>query len=435
MKKTKKNIKTDLSRKSKIFLWIKSTFWNPAAGLFLLVLILGISLRFYQIENIFTYGWDQARDAYQVNSLLQGKLLLEGPKTGIGNFHLGPLYFYLLAPYFLLANLDPIASQYLNITLNIVAFFVMFIVTKKLFSTRLAFLILCMYAVNGYVIIANRIPWNVSLMPAVSFLIYYFTYKTFREKSYKWSALLMTACGLFFHVHFTAVVFPIMIGILWLANKDKMKILRLLVTTLPFYLIWFVPTVIEYFMTDHSQYFLLRDFFKYYFVGFHLQFVLHRLPDVLIQFRTLLLLPGLMVYPLLLALGACYFFTSRKLYIKIIFAWLFATTFIFSIYGGPISDYYFFFTMPVIFYSFLLLLEVFYGLSKKTAIAFLIIYLSFYGYTNMQQILPLFEKHDGLSKQRIEVKSQIGKGEVLQFNEGDIKSYLYFFYTKKLDQL
>lgn len=399
---------------------------------FILIVTIGIIIRFYQIEQNFSYGWDQSRDAYQVSSLLNGKFLLEGPKTGIGNFNLGPLYFYLLAPFFFFTHFDPIASQYLNLVLNASAFIAIFYVTKKLFSVPAAFLVIGMYMVNTYVINSNKIPWNVSLVPLLSFFIFYFIYKTFKEKKYKWSALLMTSCGIFFHTHFTAVVFPLMICALWLVSNDRLKLLYLLITSLPFYIIWFIPTIIDYFVTQHSQYYLVSDFFKYYFVGFHLQFIIYRLPDVLIQFKTLLSLPAVAGYFMLFCLGVIYFFTTinKKLYIKIIFAWLLSTLFVFGIYGGPISDYYFFFTLPVIFYTFTIFTQEFFRLSKSVSIIMLITFLLYYGFVNLKN--DFTTSTSGLSNQKASVKLQIKEGKTIPFNEGDINSYLYLLYTGKL---
>ncbi|HEX8932479.1 MAG TPA: glycosyltransferase family 39 protein [Patescibacteria group bacterium] len=394
------------------------------------IIIIGLFIRFHDIVNIFPFGWDQARDSFAVVSLVKGQQLLEGPKTGIGNFHLGPLYFFLLAPFFLLTGFDPIALQYLNITINLLTLIIIFYTTKKLFSTNSALMILGMYALNAYVINMNRIPWNVTLVPALSFLIFYFTYQTFKTKQFKPTAILMTCCGIFFHAHFTAVVFPIMLGLLWLVNNHKLKMLWLFLQTLPFYLVWFVPTFIDFFITKQSHYYLTRDFLKYYFVGFHLQFFLYRLPSVLIQYFTLLSLPLVAGYLLLVVLGIGYFFTKEKLMIKIIFAWLLATFFIFGIYGGPISDYYLFFTLPAVYYTFVIIVREIFKLPRVIALVIVGIFLTYYAYVNL--INDFQQANGGYTKQRDFARERARVSNPINFNEGDIESYLYFLYTKQL---
>ena len=77
------------------------------------IVLIGMYLRFYKIEYIQSFGWDQGRDAWLVRDIINGKIVLNGPRTGIGHFHLGPLWYYLLVPFYLLTNLDPVGAIYL----------------------------------------------------------------------------------------------------------------------------------------------------------------------------------------------------------------------------------------------------------------------------------------------------------------------------------
>lgn len=68
------------------------------------MICVGIYLRFWQFEHAISFGWDQGRDAFAVRDLLHGKFLLKGPRTGVGDFYLGPAYYYLLAPFYLISH-------------------------------------------------------------------------------------------------------------------------------------------------------------------------------------------------------------------------------------------------------------------------------------------------------------------------------------------
>ncbi|MCR4260991.1 MAG: hypothetical protein NUV69_00810 [Candidatus Curtissbacteria bacterium] len=65
--------------------------------LLIAIIAIGIYLRFYNYENEFRFGWDQSRDAWIVRDILEGQPVLKGPRVGVGDFYLGPAYFYLLA--------------------------------------------------------------------------------------------------------------------------------------------------------------------------------------------------------------------------------------------------------------------------------------------------------------------------------------------------
>ena len=76
------------------------------------LLLIGLYLRFWNIENSFQFGWDQARDAWKVRDILTGTLVLNGPRTGIGHFHLGPIWYYYLAPFYFLT---PVSYTHLDV--------------------------------------------------------------------------------------------------------------------------------------------------------------------------------------------------------------------------------------------------------------------------------------------------------------------------------
>lgn len=78
-----------------------------------LVAILTVFLRFYNLEKRFYFEWDQERDAYVVYDLLvHHKPTLIGPSQASEQygFFLGPWYYYILTPFYVLTGLDPIGA-------------------------------------------------------------------------------------------------------------------------------------------------------------------------------------------------------------------------------------------------------------------------------------------------------------------------------------
>ena len=197
---------------NKLFYLTSSKAWM----FFILILIIGLFLRFYRIEEVVSFGWDQGRDAFVVRDILQGNYTLIGPRTGIGHFHLGPVYYYLLAPFYYITNLDPMASNYFNIVANIINFTILFVVSKKLFNNNAALLITLIYATNQY-LMGSRIPWNVTLMPSVSALIFYSIVNVYENK-YVWTFVAWTLSGFFFNLHFAVAVNNIYWTVLFIQN-------------------------------------------------------------------------------------------------------------------------------------------------------------------------------------------------------------------------
>ena len=81
--------------------------------LIFLVVALGAFLRLYHIE-LFGFANDQARDANIAQGILKSDFPLEGPQFSVDTTgdrgHLGPIYYYLIAPVYFIFNGDPIGN-------------------------------------------------------------------------------------------------------------------------------------------------------------------------------------------------------------------------------------------------------------------------------------------------------------------------------------
>lgn len=73
------------------------------------ILIIGAFLRLYKIDGYMTFLGDEGRDVIIVRNLLvNADPILIGPGTSVGGMYLGPLYYYFMAPFLLLANFSPV---------------------------------------------------------------------------------------------------------------------------------------------------------------------------------------------------------------------------------------------------------------------------------------------------------------------------------------
>ncbi len=257
---------------------------------FVIILIIGLYLRFNHIGEVIAFNWDQGRDAWEIRNIIQGKLTLIGPKTGIGEFHLGPIYYYLLVPFYYAANLDPMASNYFNILANIVNFIIIFAVTKKIFNNYAALFVTLLYATSTYLTVINRIPWNVTLMPGVAALIFFSIINVYREK-YRWVFAAWILSGFYFNLHFTAIFLPLIVGTSFIFVKKKKLVIKYSLLSLPLYFIWFIPNILYELQNSNTDYYRMRDFLQNYYIGFHLRFMLHRLPDSLLEFGAIINYP------------------------------------------------------------------------------------------------------------------------------------------------
>ena len=73
----------------------------------IVILLFALSIRFLYFPDNIYFGYDQARDAFVVQELLEGNLRLVGPTTLIDGLFHGPLYYYIFAPFHFLSGGNP----------------------------------------------------------------------------------------------------------------------------------------------------------------------------------------------------------------------------------------------------------------------------------------------------------------------------------------
>jgi hypothetical protein len=122
---------------------------NNTSIFILLIFLISFCIRVIPIfYNAISFHYDMSRDAFAVREILEGNLKIQGPPTSTpGLFH-GVFYYYLLAPFYLIANGDPkIAAVFMAILNSLVVFPVM-LLTKEIFkSTKLMILAGFLYAI------------------------------------------------------------------------------------------------------------------------------------------------------------------------------------------------------------------------------------------------------------------------------------------------
>lgn len=407
-------------------------FKNRFVLIFLGILTAGMFLRFYRIGETQNFGWDQARDAWRVRDIIVKHIwVLNGPRTGVGHFELGPLWFYLLVPFYWLTGLDPMGANYLNIIVNIFNFVAIFWVTKKIYDNYAASFVTLIYATSRYLFEINRVSWNVSPVPGVAALIFYGIYQVVLKKNYRFVPVVAFLTGLFFHLHFAIVFLPFIIILSFVFAHDKIKVIKYGLLSLPLFLIWFIPTVLYDLQTKGSNLNTFNSFLKYYFIpGFHLRFFIYRLHDAFIQFQMILSLPNIKVLEYIIP--AVFFVLvifekdkKQRLLGYLISLWFLVPAVGYTFYAGSTSEYYMLLNAPMVLYVLVYLQRKLLKLKFRPIVLTLLTAVwAFFIYYNTAYVLT-HPKNEGLLKQEKEVRESIKNGDKIGFNEGDIKAYLY----------
>ena len=72
------------------------------------IMLLAAFMRLYKVRDYIVFLGDEGRDVMVVRDILHGHLTFLGPTASVGGFYLGPIYYYMMAPFLFLANYDPV---------------------------------------------------------------------------------------------------------------------------------------------------------------------------------------------------------------------------------------------------------------------------------------------------------------------------------------
>lgn len=101
-----------------------------------LIFVLAYFLRvMFLSKNSLTFGYDQARDAIISQQILKGDIKIQGPPASTPGLYHGVLYYYVLAPGYLLGHGSPVVAAYWMAFINSLTVFAVFclgyLLTKK----------------------------------------------------------------------------------------------------------------------------------------------------------------------------------------------------------------------------------------------------------------------------------------------------------------
>ena len=114
----------------------KEIVTNPIVYFFLSVILLGaLFVRIYRLNDLLGFYYDQGRDALVIWKLWhEGKPFLIGPVTGLSGIFLGPFYYYLIAPLYLIGKGDPVFPAFFLAFTTVLALILLYILGWKMRS-------------------------------------------------------------------------------------------------------------------------------------------------------------------------------------------------------------------------------------------------------------------------------------------------------------
>lgn len=398
------------------------------------IIFLNIFLRFYELDKRLIFSWDQISNAWVMKTMfVDHKYPLIGMVAkGDSGFYIGPAYYYLLAPFYWIFNLDPIAGGVFAGVVSILTLLILLWASEKIFGLHIAVLTSFLYTVSDRAIRFDRLAWPVNLLPLVSILVFYFLYQVIKGK-YRYLIPLALAIGFSFHLHFTAIFFPIIVMACVPLFPRRKKVVVYILLSIPFFAIWLLPNIISELNSkaDASHHFV--RYMNNYYHGFHLRRVLQLVGESILEIESFIPIKSLrwIKYLILPIFFSFSFMTmERKKAIAVCsmtLLWFLVPLLILSTYKGELTDYYYSISRPIAPMIIAFLLALLWRQKQMLGKILVIIYCSYFAYINIFSFI--FNYNPTMEKYREEALKAVNNKFTVYFKDGAPVPYLYGMYS------
>ncbi|MBI1863893.1 glycosyltransferase family 39 protein [Candidatus Woesebacteria bacterium] len=162
--------------------------------LLFLTLAFALFLRVWRVDKVLGFYFDQGRDALVVWDFWhQGKLFLIGPTTGIAGIFRGPYYYYLIAPFYLIGNGNPVfPSVFLAIT-TVLSIYILYVLGKLAGSRASGLIAAILAACSFYIVLAGRWLSNPTPMLFLSMALVFALFKILDGKKNYWMVVSLVS--------------------------------------------------------------------------------------------------------------------------------------------------------------------------------------------------------------------------------------------------
>ncbi len=177
-------------------------------GPIIIIWIIALFLRTYNQTNLLGFYYDQARDALKATEIINThRLPAIGPTTGINGLYLGPFWYYLITPGYLVAKGNPAIASYFIAFLESLTVPLLFILLKKYHSTKAGYVAAILWTFSLNLIKSSRWFSNPSPLPTFVVAIIFLIIVMINDKHTRFLPLVALLLGLSLQLESASAIF------------------------------------------------------------------------------------------------------------------------------------------------------------------------------------------------------------------------------------
>ncbi|MCX6731226.1 MAG: glycosyltransferase family 39 protein [Candidatus Roizmanbacteria bacterium] len=215
----------------------------------LLIILGGLFLRLYRLQDFYMFLADQGRDAVIIRRIITfQKFPLIGPPSSIGEVFLGPFYYYLVAPFLWIFQSNPIGLAIGVALLSMIATTAIYFIVSKIVSKKTAFLFSIFIAFSALFVDIGRFSWNPNLLPYFSFItISLFFLALHGKRKLLYTFMFGILFGLSFQLHHLAALLVVPVALyffVFLFRKKDWSALKVPLISLVGFIMTLAPFIV-----------------------------------------------------------------------------------------------------------------------------------------------------------------------------------------------
>lgn len=187
--------------------------------LLIVILLAAAFLRLWRIDEYLPFLGDEGRDVRIVSRFLQDfDLMFIGPRTSIGDMYLGPLYYYLIAPFLWAWNFSPTGPAVFVALLGTATVGLIWHAAREWFGKTAAISAALLYAVSPLIINFSKHSWNPNIMPFFALLCIYSIWRVWQSHDFKWLLVLGVSFAFVVQSHYLGFLLVPTLALVWLVT-------------------------------------------------------------------------------------------------------------------------------------------------------------------------------------------------------------------------
>lgn len=228
-----------------------------------LILVLAAFFRLYRVNHLLGFYYDQGRDALRVQDVLNLKdFPAIGPVTGIEGIFIGPLWYYLLTPFYWLGRGNPVVPAVFVSLMDVGAVFFLYWLVKEFYNRKTGLLAAFFWGFSYHLTRSARWLSHPPLLPFFTVLLIYSLAKFFLEKKEKHFLLVFLFLAIAFQLEIASAIFFLpTLGVIWLVcGRPLPSNKRYLFGALLIFLAFLMPQML---FEIKNNFLMTRNFFKF----------------------------------------------------------------------------------------------------------------------------------------------------------------------------